>query len=652
MWSNLGGKMKNKKLIIGSIVAALVLAIIAAVIIINPFSGERRIKTKVYMDASRDVEDRVEALLKQMTLDEKIGQMVQAENDDITLEEIKTYYIGSVFSGGDSDPKEGNSSEAWQSSVNEMKQAALETPLGIPLLYGVDAVHGHSNVEGATIFPHNIGLGATGDEDLLTRMGEVVAKEVKATGIQWTFAPTLADPQNEMWGRTYEGFSEDADLVSKLGTAFIEGLQGKLGTDDFLAGNHILGTAKHYIGEGYTLYGVNQGDVRMEEAEFEALLDDTLLKPYKAAVDAGVRTIMASYNSINGLKCHENSYLINDVLKGELGFTGLVVGDYKAVDQVSGATYKDKLVNVVNAGVDLLMEVDTWKEAIGLLKEAVEEGSISEDRIDDAVRRILRVKFEAGLFEEVVASDEENALMSEMGSDEHRELAREAVRKSLVLLKNDKVGGKTAMEALADSKNILVLGSKADDIGVQCGGWTITWQGSMGDITTGTTILEGFKDVAKDKKFTHNILAETTGKEDAIIVVSGEYPYAETNGDRNETNLLVSGSDEVLLGNAADAIEAARKKGVPVILVLMTGRPVEITDYVDQFDAIVEAWWPGTEGAGVADVFFGDYDFTGTLSYTWPKSAADIEGKLDEANADKVLFPYGTGLKKDGTNIK
>lgn len=642
---------KKKKLIIGGVVTLLLVAIAVILIVFNPFLGERRIKTKVYMDSSRDVEDRVEALLKQMTLEEKIGQMVQAESDDITLEEIKTYGIGSVFSGGDADPKEGNSAEAWQASVNEMKQAALETPLGIPLLYGIDAVHGHSNVEGATIFPHNIGLGATGDEDLLERMGAAVAKEVKATGIQWTFAPTLADPQNELWGRTYEGFSEDVDLVTKLGTAFIEGVQGELGTDDFLTGNHILATAKHYIGEGYTVGGVNQGDVRMDEAEFETLLDETLLKPYKAAVDAGVRTIMASYNSVNGLKCHENSYLINDVLKGELGFTGLVVGDYKAVEQVSGATYKEQLANVVNAGVDLLMEVDTWKEAIQHLKASVEDGSISEDRIDDAVSRILRVKFEAGLFEEVVASEEEKALMGEMGSDEHRELAREAVRKSLVLLKNEKVGGKTAMEALADSKNVLVLGSKADDIGVQCGGWTIEWQGEIGNIIEGTTILEGLQNAAGERTITHNIMGESTGNEDAIIVVVGEYPYAETNGDRNETNLKISSSDQLLLDNSADTIKNARKKGIPVIMLLLTGRPVEIADYVDQFDAVVEAWLPGTEGDGVADVLLGDYDFTGTLTYTWAKSAADIDGKFDEANADKILFPYDTGLKKDGTRI-
>lgn len=644
--------MKNKKKFVIGVVAILALAIIATVIIINPFTRERRINKKVYMDSTKSVEDRVEALLKQMTLDEKIAQMVQAENDDITLEEIKTYGVGSVFSGGDADPKEGNSSENWQITVNEIKQAALETPLGIPVLYGIDAVHGHNNVEGTTIFPHNIGLGATNDEDLLKRMGEIVAKEVKATGIQWTFAPTLANPQNEMWGRTYEGFGEDVELVSKLGAAFIEGLQGQVGTDDFLTGNHILATAKHYIGEGYTVSGVNQGDVRMDEAEFETLLDETLLKPYKEAIDAGVRTIMASYNSINGLKCHENGYLINDVLKGELGFTGLVVGDYKAVDQVSGATYKDKLINVVNAGVDLLMEVDTWKEAITLLKEAVEEDAISEERIDDAVRRILRVKFEAGLFEEVINSEEENALMSEIGSEEHRELAREAVRKSLVLLKNNKVGEKTAVEALADSKNILVLGSKADDVGIQCGGWTVTWQGSMGDVIAGTTILEGFKEIAKDKTFTHNIQAQSMGNEDAIVLVAGEYPYAESNGDRDETNLTISATDQLLLETSTDIIKEARDNGVPVILILLTGRPVEITEYIDQFDAVIEAWWPGTEGAGIADVLFGDYDFTGTLTYTWPKSAADIDGKLDKINSNKMLFPNGTGLKKDGTSIK
>lgn len=642
--------MKKKQLlIVGAII--LELAIVITVAILNQTPKDPMAEAKsIYMDETRDIEERIDALMSQMTLDEKVAQMVQPEQDEITLEEIKTYGVGSVLSGGDSDPEAGNSAENWQKRVNDIKQSALDSRLGIPVLYGVDAVHGHSNVEGATIFPHNIGLGAANDEDLMVRMGEVVAEEVRATGIQWTFAPTLANPQNELWGRTYEGFGEDAELAAKLGAAFIKGTQGELGSEEFLSDTNIIATAKHYIGEGYTVGGINQGDVRMPEDEFETLLRKTLLTPYKSAVDAGVRTVMASYNSVNGLKCHENKYLITDVLKGDLGFDGLVVGDYDGVQQVSGANYKEQIVNAVNAGVDLLMETGTWREVIKHLKDAVEDGSVSQERIDDAVRRILRVKFEAGLFEEKIESDTERNLMDELGSEEHREVAREAVRKSMVLLKNDVVGGKTAMEALADSKNILVAGSKADDIGAQCGGWTITWQGNEGDTTEGTTILEGLQKVAGDRTITHSEEGIIKGSEDAIIVVAGEKPYAETNGDRPATNLAIASEDTLLIANMEESIKEARAKGVPVILVLLTGRPVTIADYVDKFDAIVEAWLPGTEGDGVADVLLGDYDFTGTLTYTWPMEAMDIEDKFDDPG--KVLFANGTGLTKNGKSIK
>lgn len=607
---------------------------------------ESGVDKSVYMDPARDVEERVEALLAQMTLEEKAAQMVQPEQNGLQYFSVKKYGIGSVLSGGGSAPRTGNGADKWQKHVDSFKQAALESRLGIPLIYGVDAVHGHSNIDGATIFPHNIGLGAADDAELMERMGAVVAEEVRATGIQWTFAPTLANPQNEMWGRTYEGFGEDADLVARLGEAFVKGAQGDLGD------SNVVATAKHYIGEGYTVNGINQGDVKMAEAEFETLLRDTLLKPYKAAVDAGVRTVMVSFNSVNGLKCHENSYLVNDVLKGDLGFTGFVIGDYNGVQQVSGSTYKEQIANAVNGGVDMLMEPYTWEEVIKHIVANVEDGSISQERVDDAVRRILRVKFEAGLFEEQIGSDTENALLAEFGSDEHREVAREAVRKSLVLLKNDTVNGQTAMQALADSNNILVIGKKANDIGVQCGGWTISWQGSAGDIIEGTTILESLQNAAGDKTITHNEDGAISGSEDAIIVVVGEMPYAETNGDRSTSNLMLDAADRGLLQSMEESLAAARAKGVPAILLLMTGRPVEIGSYVDDFDAIVEAWLPGTEGDGVADVLLGEYDFNGTLTYTWTWTAEDIATKFEVGNEDKILFKYGTGLKKDGSSIK
>lgn len=361
---------------------------------------------------------------------------------------------------------------------------------------------------------------------------------------------------------------------------------------------------------------------------------------------------MVSFNSVNGVKCHENAYLVNDVLKGELGFTGLVVGDYNGAQQVSGSNYKEQLANCVNAGVDLLMEPYSWKEVMVNLKQAVEEGLVSQERIDDAVSRILRVKFEAGLFEEQVGSDTENELLAEFGSDGHREVAREAVRKSLVLLKNDTVDGQTAMEALAESKNLLVVGKKANDLGVQCGGWTISWQGSSGKITQGTTILEGLQNAAGDRNVIYNTDGTVTGDEDAIIVVVGENPYAETSGDRSSSNLIMTNDDRTLLQNMETPLAQAREKGVPVIMILLSGRPITIADYVEEFDAIVAAWLPGTEGEGVADVLLGEYDFTGTLTCTWPWYASDIADKFDEGKQDIVLFRNGTGLKKDGASIK
>lgn len=613
---------------------------------------ESEVDKSVYMDSARDVEERVDALLAQMTLEEKAAQMVQPEQNGLQYYQVKQYGIGSVLSGGGSAPASGNSAENWRKRINQMKQAALDSRLGIPLIYGVDAVHGHSNIDNATIYPHNIGLGAANDADLMKRIGAAVAEEVRATGIQWTFAPTLANPQNELWGRTYEGFGEDAVLAAELGAAFIEGAQGEKDTENFLSDSNIVATAKHYIGEGYTADGINQGDVQMPEEEFEALLRETLLIPYKAAVDAGVRTVMVSYNSVNGLKCHENGYLVNEVLKGELGFTGFVIGDYNGVQQVSGATYKEQIANAVNAGVDMLMEPYTWEEVIQHITANVEDGSISQERVDDAVRRILRVKFEAGLFEEQIDSDTENALLAEFGSDAHRELAREAVRKSLVLLKNATVNGQTAMEALADSTHILVVGTKGNDIGMQCGGWTISWQGSAGEITEGTTILEGLQNAAGDRDIIYNTDGTVTGEEDAIIVVAGENPYAETSGDRSSSNLTITNDDKALIAGMDTALTTARENGVPVILLLINGRPITIADYVDRFDAIVEAWLPGTEGDGVADVLLGDYDFTGTLTYTWPWYASDIEGKFDESNEANILFTNGTGLTKSGASLR
>lgn len=606
----------------------------------------------VYMDATQDVETRVEALLAQMTLEEKIGQMLQPEQAYITPEDVTKYGFGSVLSGGGSAPAEGNMPENWANRVNELKSAALETRLGIPLLYGVDAVHGNNNVYGTVIFPHNIGLGATGDVELVERIGEVVAQEVRATGVQWTFAPTLGNPQNERWGRTYECFSEDAREVAEYGAAYIRGFQGALGTDEYLNESHILACAKHFIGEGYTVDGVNQGNVAMTQEEFDILLESGILDPYTKALNEGVRTVMVSYNSVDGLKCHENKHLIRDVLKGEMGFTGLVVSDYNAIQQLSGVTYKEQLRQGIDAGVDLFMEVSTWQEAMNCIQELVEEGSVPQEQIDDAVRRILRVKFEAGLFEEEINSAAEQEMLADIGSEEHREVAREAVRKSLVLLKNDTVGEQSAMEALQQATNIRVCGKKAYDLGTQCGGWTISWEGLSGKITQGTTIIDGIAGaVMPEKTLSHDIKGEVLAENDAVIVVIGENTYVETGGDRMPSSLTITGDDKTMLTNLKQSLIDQGKEDIPVVAIVVAGRPVNITEYMEMFDGVVMAWLPGTEGAGIADVLFGDYDFTGTLPYTWVKDPVDIEVKFEEGNEDKILFPKGYGLTKAGQKL-
>lgn len=597
--------------------------------------------TSVYMDASASIEDRVNALLSQMTLEEKVGQMVQAEQAGLSPEDVTTYGIGSVLSGGGSAPSSGNSAADWQARVNELKSAAKLTRLGIPLLYGVDAVHGNNNVYGATVFPHNIGLGATNDPALMEEIGSIVASEVRAIGVQWTFAPTLGDPQNVTWGRTYECFSERTEDIAPLAYAFINGLQGNVANGAYMDAYHVIACAKHFIGEGHTADGVNQGNVEMSAEEFDALLASGVLDPYTAALDADVLTVMASYNSVDGVKCHENKHLLTEVLKEQLGFTGFVVSDYNAIGQTSGATYKDQVEICVNAGIDMFMEPYSWKDCINALIALVDDGRVSEERIDDAVSRILRVKFTAGMFEEEIGGDVEASCFNDFGSEEHREVARRAVRESIVLLKNESIGEETAIQKLASAKNISVSGLKAYDIGSQCGGWTITWQGQSGKITQGTTIIEGLAEVrAEDVALSHSgdgTLAEGT---DAVIAVFGETPYAETDGDRNGNTLNISANDISMLEGLRENI-ASLPEGTPVVAVIVAGRPINISEYADMFDAIVMAWLPGTEGAGVADILLGEYDFSGTLKYTWRKDMNDVD----------VLFPYGTGLNKAGEQL-
>lgn len=612
----------------------------------------------VYMDPTQDVETRVEALLAQMTLEEKAAQLLQPEQSGLDPEDVKKYGIGSVLSGGGSAPQAGNKAQDWQNRINELKQAALDSRLGIPLLYGVDAVHGNNNVYGATVFPHNIGLGATGNEELIEQIGRATAEEIRACGIQWTFAPTLGNAQNERWGRTYECFSEDASVVARMGAAYIRGFQGAADSEEYLDESHVLACAKHYIGEGYTTDGVNQGNVEMTEEEFDALLESGILDPYTAALNDGVRTVMVSFNSVNGVKCHENKHLIQEILKDQLGFTGLVVSDYNGVQQTSGLTYKDQIMLALDAGIDLFMEPYTWEECMKAIVRLVEEGDISMERLDDAVSRVLRVKFEAGLFEETVGGEKEQELLENFGSEEHRQIARQAVRESLVLLKNDMVGDVDALTALREASDIQVVGQKAYDIGAQCGGWTISWEGHTGKITQGTTIIEGIAAATEDQGVTlsHNASGKVEETKDAVIAVFGEGPYVETGGDRTTEGLQISANDKTVLEGLRNCLER-RDDDIPVVAIIIAGRPLPITEYLDMFDAVIMAWLPGTEGEGVADVLFGDYDFTGILPITWMADSQDIPLKKEaaisgtELDADKVLYFNGYGLNKSGTLI-
>lgn len=615
-------------------------------------SGKGTKKTEAYLDASKSTEERVADLMSKMTIKQKVAQMIMAERNaaggGAGFIEAKNYGLGAILSGGGSAPQSGNNIEDWSECINGYKKAAAESELGIPILYGVDSIHGNNNVYGTTVFPHQIGLGATGNTELVETIGGITAMETRAMGANYIFSPVLGIPDNERWGRTYECFGEKEKLVTELGTAYINGLQGVLGSEEFLSTTKVIASAKHFIGEGQTANGGNQGFVMMKEEEWNDELTNRLILPYKAAIEAGVQTIMVSYNYVNFVNCHESKELITDLLKGELGFGGIVISDYDGVEHCDGDSYKEQLANCVNAGVDMLMEPLDWQNCYYTLLGLAEDKTVSEERINDAVKRILTVKFNAGLFEEQIESEEEKKLAEEVGSDEHRGVARRAVRESITLLKNDTLAsGKTVMEALADYKRIAVVGDKADDIGTQCGGWTISWNGSAGDTTIGTTILKGFKEVAADKEFTYSQDAGAISKEtEAVIVVVGEEPYSESAGDKGELGLRLTPAESTLIRDAKEAVG----RDVPVIVILITGRPLTIAEDIGNMDALICAWLPGTEGAGIADVMFGDYEFNGTTTITWPWYAKDITEKYKDDGV--VLFRYGTGLKKDGSSIK
>lgn len=571
-------------------------------------------------------DQRVESLISQMTLDEKIGQMTQVDVNALKEKaDIQKYFLGSILNGGGGGPT-NNVPANWLLVNNEYQSLALKTRLKIPLIYGVDAVHGHNNVDGAVIFPHNIGLGATHDPALVEQAEHITALEVAGTGIRWAFAPCIAVAQDERWGRTYESFGDSPDLVAEMGAAAVRGLQGRELSPNSTS---VLACAKHFIGDGGTQGGVDEGNDVCDEATVRKLF----LPPYQAAIQAGVGSIMVSYNSWNGKKMHANKHLLTDVLKGELGFKGFLVSDWAAIDQIS-PDYKSDVEASINAGLDMVMipkgpgQPNNYLEFITDLKNLVAEGRVPQARIDDAVRRILRIKFQMGLFENAYTDP---GLTTEIGSAAHREVARRCVRESLVLLKND---NKT-MPLAKNLKHIAVVGAAADDIGIQCGGWTISWQGQAGNITHGgTTILSAIRNtVATGTTVTFSPDGSDVKGADAMVVVVGELPYAEMKGDRNDLHLFPS--DVVL-------VEKAKASGVPVVTVLLSGRPLILGSAMDASDAFIAAWLPGTEGQGVADVLFGDYKPTGKLPRQWPRSnegLATAGGNLSDN--DGPLFPNG-----------
>lgn len=592
-----------------------------------------------YHDASLPLETRVTALLSRMTLAEKVGQMTQVEKNSIEPAAVRDYFIGSVLSGGGGSPRT-NTAAGWAAMVSAYQQAAQQTRLGIPILYGADAVHGHGNLYGATLFPHNIGLGATRDAQLVERIAAATAAEMLPTGVTWNFGPVVAVAQDIRWGRTYESFSEQPQLVTELGAAYVRGLQA-------YGGGQALATPKHFIGDGGTAwmsstasagrsYLIDQGDVRMPEARVRALF----LEPYRAAIDAGAQCIMVSFSSVNGVKMHANRALLTDLLKGELGFNGFLVSDWEAVDQLPG-DYHGAVVTAINAGIDMVMVPTRYKLFIKELTAAATAGEVSSARIDDAVRRILRVKLALGLFENPLPAAGDAAGIR---SPEHLELARTAVRESLVLLKNDNA----ALPLAHDTPVIFVAGKAADNLGMQSGGWTMEWQGIDGNGIPGTTILDGIRAAAgpgtrvefnRQGKFGNRL--DANGKQlvaDAAIVVLGEAPYAEGLGDSATLSLPES-----------EVLERVRSQARRTIVVVISGRPLVLTAQLEQMDALVAAWLPGSEGAGVADVLFGDFPFTGKLPFSWPRTVEQLPFAPGNATGCAApLFAFGYGLSTAG----
>ncbi|WP_448214159.1 glycoside hydrolase family 3 protein [Colwellia sp. MEBiC06753] len=597
-----------------------------------------------------DIEAKVETLLAKMTLEQKVAQMIQPEIRDITVEDMRKYGFGSYLNGGGAFPNNNKHStpQDWINLAEAMYQASIDDSLdgmAIPTMWGTDAVHGHNNVIGATLFPHNIGLGAANNPALIEKIAQITATEVMVTGIDWVFAPTVAVVRDDRWGRTYEGYSEDPDIVRDYAAAIVRGLQGHA-DQDFLADNRVISTVKHFIGDGGTEGGDDQGDNLASEQE----LFDIHAQGYVGGLTAGAQSVMASFNSWHGDKVHGNKYLLNDVLKDRMGFDGFVVGDWNGHGQVAGCS-NESCPQAVNAGLDVFMvPTKAWKPLYENTIAQVNAGEISQARIDDAVRRILRVKFRAGLFTKPSPAQRPFSGKTELiGAADHRAVARQAVRESLVLLKNN-----NNLLPLSPKQHILVAGDGADNIGKQSGGWTITWQGTGNtneEFPGGSSIYDGIAEQvnAAGGQVTLSVDGSFEQKPDVAVVVFGEEPYAEGHGDREDLEYQRGEKHDLAL------LKSFKDQGIPVVALFISGRPMWVNAELNASDAFAAIWLPGSEGNGVADVILQtangevQHDFVGKLSFSWPKSPEQAVVNRHDQHYDPLL-PYGFGLQYGETS--
>ncbi len=587
------------------------------------------------------IEAQIDEILPKLTLEQKVGQVIQADNGSVTPEEVKKYRLGSVLSGGNSapGPLPYADTKTWLAMADKYYNASIDeegVEIAIPCIWGIDAVHGHANLTGAIVFPHNVGLGAMNNPDLIEQIARITALELTVSGHDWTFAPTLAVPQDVRWGRSYEGFSEDPEIVHAYGERIVYGLQGRMGEEDFMGDGRVISSAKHFLADGATEKGVDQGDALISEKE----LRDVHAAGYYSAIPAGVQTVMASFSSWHGRKLHGDKELLTDVLKGQMGFNGFVVGDWNGHGQVPNCTNTDCPYSL-NAGLDMYMAPDSWKGLYESTLKHVKSGTIPMSRLDDAVRRILRVKIASGIFTKGAPSTRKNAGdESLLALPENRAIARQAVRESMVLLKNN-----NQTLPLDASKTILVIGDGAASISKASGGWTLSWQGTghtNEEFPNGESILEGIKE-AVDKaggKLLFSPEGDASIKADVVIAVYGEDPYAEFQGDRENIDFIPNGFD-------VGKLKEFKDKGIPVVSVFISGRPLWSNPEINQSDAFVATWLPGSEGGGVSDMLFQrdpSFDFKGRLSFSWPAIAVVSEDATS-------LFPLGYGLTYDSTEV-